>query len=253
MQATTITRALCRKHIGKAIPRAETFCDLKFTADHKVLSEGCDSRHNQRYAAVVQDLALQCFQAYPFWMKKSQETDRRSRNFLESWEKFKGMGYWQSLQRIILESFEVYTSSFRDKWQYWKSSTKSQRRYLGLVATIRIRWKKVGWFYGMLLLSAKRPRPLGGWENSPWKTIRRSMQKTNNFVRCNGRMSSDIDARSIKTVPIWKESFAGNTSWVCVDRGANLERRHSDPGHWGTGDNGRFRNPCSEAQCENKW
>ena len=29
------------------------------TADHKLLSEGCESRNNHRYAVVVQDLATQ--------------------------------------------------------------------------------------------------------------------------------------------------------------------------------------------------
>ena len=35
------------------------------TADHKVLSEGCESRHNHRYAVVAQDLATQRLQSYP--------------------------------------------------------------------------------------------------------------------------------------------------------------------------------------------
>ena len=34
-------------------------------ADHKVLSESCESRNNHRYAIVVQDLATQWIQAYP--------------------------------------------------------------------------------------------------------------------------------------------------------------------------------------------
>ena len=38
--------------------RAEIFGDL-IAADHKVLSEGCESRNNHRYAVVVQDLATQ--------------------------------------------------------------------------------------------------------------------------------------------------------------------------------------------------
>ena len=53
-----ITRAPCRKRTGDAELRAENFGDL-ITADHKVLSEGCESRDNQRYAVVVQDLATQ--------------------------------------------------------------------------------------------------------------------------------------------------------------------------------------------------
>ena len=35
------------------------------TADHKVLSDNCESRNNHRYAIVVQDLATQWIQAYP--------------------------------------------------------------------------------------------------------------------------------------------------------------------------------------------
>ena len=42
-QWTKITRAPCRRRIGEAVPRAETFGDLT-TADHKVLSEGCEFR-----------------------------------------------------------------------------------------------------------------------------------------------------------------------------------------------------------------
>ena len=39
-QRTKITRAPCRRRIGRAVPRAENLGDL-ITADHKVLSEGC--------------------------------------------------------------------------------------------------------------------------------------------------------------------------------------------------------------------
>ena len=65
---TKITRAPCRRRIGGAVPRAENFGDL-ITADHKVLSEGCESRNNHRFAIVVQDLATQWIQAYPCKLK----------------------------------------------------------------------------------------------------------------------------------------------------------------------------------------
>ena len=55
-QRTKITRAPCRRRIGGAVRRAEHFGDL-ITANHKVLSEGCESRNSHRYAVVVQDLA----------------------------------------------------------------------------------------------------------------------------------------------------------------------------------------------------
>ena len=58
------------------------FGDL-ITADHKVLSEGCESRNNHRYAVVVQDLATQWIQSYPCKTRTSQETQRSLQKFLE--------------------------------------------------------------------------------------------------------------------------------------------------------------------------
>ena len=74
-QRTIITRAPCRRRNGGAAPRAENFGDL-ITADHKVLSDNCESRNNHRYAVVVQDPATQWIQAYPCKNKTSQETQR---------------------------------------------------------------------------------------------------------------------------------------------------------------------------------
>ena len=79
---TKITRAPCRRRNGGAVLRAENFGDL-ITADHKVLSENCESRNNHRYAVVVQDLATQWIQAYPCMTKTCQETQRSLQKFLE--------------------------------------------------------------------------------------------------------------------------------------------------------------------------
>ena len=79
---TKITRAPCRRRTGEAVPRAEKNGDL-ITADHKVLSDNCESRNNHRYAVVVQDLATQWIQAYPCKTKTSQETQRSLQKFLE--------------------------------------------------------------------------------------------------------------------------------------------------------------------------
>ena len=79
---TKITRAPCRRRNGGAVLRAENFGDL-LTADHKVLSDNCESRNNHRYAVVVQDLATQWIQAYPCKNKTSQETQRSLQKFLE--------------------------------------------------------------------------------------------------------------------------------------------------------------------------
>ena len=64
------------------MPRAVHFVDL-ITADHKVLSEESESRHNHRYAVVVQDLATQWLQSYPCKTKTSQETQKSLQKFLE--------------------------------------------------------------------------------------------------------------------------------------------------------------------------
>ena len=58
------------------------FGDL-ITADHKVLSDNCESRNNHRYAVVVKDLATQWIQAYLCENKTSQETQRSLQKFLE--------------------------------------------------------------------------------------------------------------------------------------------------------------------------
>ena len=73
---------LQKTRTSTVVPRAENFGDL-ITADHKVLSEGCESRNNHRYAIVVQDLATHWIQSYPCKTKTSQETQKSLQKFLE--------------------------------------------------------------------------------------------------------------------------------------------------------------------------
>ena len=54
------------------------------TGDHKVPSEGCESRNNHRYAVVVQELTTQWIQSYPRKTKTSQETHK---SFKSSWSR----------------------------------------------------------------------------------------------------------------------------------------------------------------------
>ena len=96
-QRTKITTAPCRRRIGGAVPRAENFGDL-IAADHKVLSEGCESRNNHRYAIVVQNLATQWIQSYPCKTQTSQETQRSLQKFLEPDRKTKAIHTDNSLE-----------------------------------------------------------------------------------------------------------------------------------------------------------
>ena len=79
---TKVTRASYRRRAGTVVTRAEHFGDL-VTPDHKVLSEGSESRNSHRYAVVVQDLATQWRQSYPCKTKTSQETQKSLMKFLE--------------------------------------------------------------------------------------------------------------------------------------------------------------------------
>ena len=89
-QRTNITKVPWRRRIGGAVPRAENLGDL-ITADHKVLSESCESPNNHRYAIVVQDFATQWIQSYPCKTKTSQETQRSSQKFLEPKKSLKSL------------------------------------------------------------------------------------------------------------------------------------------------------------------
>ena len=155
---TKITRAPCRRRNSGAVPRADNFGDL-ITADHKVLSDNCESRNNQ-------DLATQWIQAYPCKTTTSQETQRSLQKFLEPDRKPKShlhwqfLGIWQSLWRSFLESLHVYTTQIRNKWDCWKSSAQSKGRHLCCIVAIGSKWKLVSTFYGMLHLSAKRHRSI---------------------------------------------------------------------------------------------
>ena len=80
---TKMTKALCRRHTGEALFRAEEYGEL-MAADHKVFSEGCESRDNHRYAAVVQDLATQWIQSYPCKTKSSHETEKSLSTLLDT-------------------------------------------------------------------------------------------------------------------------------------------------------------------------
>ena len=85
---TKIATAPCRKRTGTAIPRAENFGDL-MTANHKVLSDGSESRNNRRYSVVVQDLSTQWIQSFPRKTKTLHETERSSQKFVEPTRKHK--------------------------------------------------------------------------------------------------------------------------------------------------------------------
>ena len=124
-----------------------------------------------------------------------------------------------------MESSDFNTSSIRNKWDCRMSLTTSERRNF----SSRQDWMKgVARFYGMLLLSAKCPRPPGRRENSIWKKIWWIIQRAYHTSRCTSGIPSNISKRSSKNSSIWSESTTRDFSGICIDRGVNLERRYSN-------------------------
>ena len=141
-QRTKITRAPCRRRIGGAVPRAEFFGDF-ITANHKVLSESCESRNNHRYAIVVQDLATQWLLSYPCKTKTSQETQRSLQKFLEPKRKPKViytdncLEFGKACEDPSWNHCTSSTTPIGNKWYCRKSSAQSKGRHLCCIAAIR--------------------------------------------------------------------------------------------------------------------
>ena len=143
----------------------------------------------------------------------SQETEKSLRKFLEPSEK---PNIYADNSLAIGKSCEDLTWNHRTSAPHRSETNgvaeRAVRRVRGNVCcavAIRLGWKMVGWFIGMLLLSAKCPRLPGRWENSLWKAIRRTIWRANNSFWSIGWMSSDFHTRPVQTSPLWKESSTG--------------------------------------------
>ena len=86
---TKVTRAACRRNSQSHTLRAAKFGDI-ITADHHVLSEGGESRNDQRYAFVVQGLATQWNQSYPCKNTNFTSIGEQSMEVSRSWRKTEG-------------------------------------------------------------------------------------------------------------------------------------------------------------------
>ena len=135
-----ITRAPCRRRNGEAVPRAANFGDL-MTADHKVLSDNCESRNNHRYAVVVQDLSTQWIQAYPCKNKihrKPREACKSSWNLRGNQKSFTLTILWNSAKIVKISLGIVARLYHTDRRLCYcrKSSAQSKRRYLCCIVAI---------------------------------------------------------------------------------------------------------------------
>ena len=245
-QRTKITRVPSRRRHGEAVPRALNFGDL-ITADHKVLSENCESRNNHRYAVVVQDLAARWIQTYPCINKTSQETQRSLQKFLEPARKPKVI--------YIDNSLEFGKACEDLSWNYCTSTP--HRSETNGIAERAVRRVKEGtsavllqsglneswWADSMecytylrnvtdLLSDGKTP-----YERRFGQPFKRTYCSTW-FI---GWVSPCNCEGSVKNPSIWKESLTWIVPRIRSVRGCNLE---------GTGNDGRIGNLLEKTQCE---
>ena len=162
-------------------------------ADHKVLSEGCESRNNHRCAVLVQDLAPQWIQSYPCKTKTSQETQKSLMKFLEPTRKPKVIHTDNSLTfgKSCEEMSWNHCTSTPHRSETDGITERAVRRVKEGTSSVLLQsgsgWKMVGGFHGVLLLSAKHSRSLVWWEDSIWKAFRNALWRTSNTVWSNGR------------------------------------------------------------------
>ena len=144
-------------------------------------------------------------QSYPCKTKTSQETERSLRKFLEPSEKPKVIYTDNSLEFGNLVNIYHGIIEPQHLIDLRHLALLSERRNFSSIVIIRIVWKTVGWFYGMLLLSTKCPRPPGQRGNSVWKTIWRTIQRVNDSFWVNGWLLSELCTRSVQLHQFGKE------------------------------------------------
>ena len=197
------------------------------TADHKVLSEGCESRNDHRYAVVVQDLATQWIQSYPVKTKTSQETLRSLQKFLEPNRKPKviytdnSLGFGKACEDLSWNhgTSTPHRSETNGIVERAVRRVKEGTRHLCSIVAIRSGWKIVGRFHGMLHLPAKRSRSLVWWENSIWETFWETMERTDHSDWFTGWVLPYLCEGPVKNPAIWKERLTWIVPWMRFVRG----------------------------------
>ena len=94
----------------------------------------------------------------------------------------------------------------RDKWQRWKSGTQNERMDVCGVVAIRLWWKIVGWFYGMLLLEMFKTSCQMG-KSLYERRFGESFKGPGHSVWRNGLISSYFCEGPVKAPIIWQEKL----------------------------------------------
>ena len=150
-----ITRSPCRRRTGEAPFRAEKFGDFR-TADRKAV--------NVDFWITEQSMARCRCPRSCHWMDSILSMQNQN---------FAGDG--KECTKVCRHLICTWAHILRTDLSSNHAHAQHARRDVCCIATIRIGWKMAGWFHGMLLPSAKCPRPPGTRENTIWKSIWRTM------------------------------------------------------------------------------
>ena len=153
---------------------------------------------------MVEDLATRWIRSYPCKTKTSLETERSRRKKRKSFTlTINSLEFGRSCEELSWNHWHVNTPSIRDERQSWKSGTQNKRRDVCCTVPIVLGWKMVGWSCGMLLPSARCPRPLGRWVNKSCTAIWRTIWRNGYSFWCKGRISTNFCEGPVKAPPIW--------------------------------------------------
>ena len=220
---TRMTRAPCRRRTGEALPRAEKFGWL----------DNGWSQSPQWGGSIKEQSPVRCrgsrschqwIQSYPCKTKTSQKTEKSLRKFLEPSHKPKVIYTDNTLEfgKFCEDLSWNHRTSTPHRSETSGIAERTVRRVKeGTSAVLlqsRLDEKMVGWFHGMLLQSAKCPRPPGRRWKFLWKRADNSLWSNGlNIIRFNARINL---ARKNYLV-----SFLG-MNWSREEK----ERRYSDCG-----------------------
>ena len=253
-QRTKITRAPCRRRIGGAVLRAENFGDL-ITADHKVLSDNCESRNNHRYAIVVQDLATQWIQSYPCKTKlhrKPREACKRSWNPIGSLKSPTLTIPWNSAKPVRTFPGIIVRQHHRSETNGIAERAVRRVKEGTSAALLQSSLNENRWADSMecdtylrnvtdLLSDGKTPyeRRFGQPSKGPIIPLGSLVE----YYPITAKDQSRIHQFGEKVLPGLFLGYALYAGW-------NLERWHNGCRHWGVGNDGRIWNLLEKTQCE---
>ena len=203
------------------MPRAENVGDL-ITADHKVLSEGCESRYNHTHAK--QKL-----------LRKRKRADKSSWSQRGSLKSLKQTIPWNLPKLVKIFPGIIVRQRRTDRRQNGIAERAVRIIKEGTSAVLLQSGLDEKWWANSMECHCylRNIQDLLSDEKTPYE--RRFGIPFNGAVIPFGAMVEyhpSSAKRLIETASVRLKSLSRFFPWICVVRGVNLERRHDGRGHW---------------------